>query len=167
MVHIKFTARPQTPIVSPKFTPMASKHAATISTERRETSAEKPEESLVGEPEVVSTEVASEQGVGSDQENQSEGSGDSETASDDGECMKIGAVAALAGISYDFSQSTFLEARLAFFESVNHYFLKGYGQLPGVESVPNPQENEAVVFEDFFVAGLHMPPHPVLMDILR
>jgi hypothetical protein len=33
-------------------------------------------------------------------------------------------------------------------------------------SVPDPQVNEAVVFEDFFTAGLHIPPHPVLMDIL-
>jgi hypothetical protein len=47
MVRIKFTARPRTPVVSPKFTPMASKDAAAVSTERRETSAEKPEEFLV------------------------------------------------------------------------------------------------------------------------
>jgi hypothetical protein len=33
--------------------------------------------------------------------------------------------------------------------------------------VPNPRPDEAVVFEDFFVAGLHMPPHLVLLDILR
>jgi hypothetical protein len=27
--------------------------------------------------------------------------------------------------------------------------------------------DEAVVFEDLFTAVLHMPPHPVLMDILQ
>jgi hypothetical protein len=27
--------------------------------------------------------------------------------------------------------------------------------------------NEAVVFKNFFAARLHMPPHPVLTDILR
>jgi hypothetical protein len=32
--------------------------------------------------------------------------------------------------------------------------------------VPEPWENEAVVFEDLFVVGLRMPPHPVLIDIL-
>jgi hypothetical protein len=32
--------------------------------------------------------------------------------------------------------------------------------------VPDPKENEAVVFEDFFVVGLHIPSHPVLLDIL-
>jgi hypothetical protein len=47
MVRIKFTARPRTPVISPKFTLMASKDATTVSTERRETSAEKSEESLV------------------------------------------------------------------------------------------------------------------------
>jgi hypothetical protein len=48
------------------------------------------------------TDAASEQGAGSDQENQSEGSDDSETTSGNGECMKIGAEVALAGINYDF-----------------------------------------------------------------
>jgi hypothetical protein len=48
-----------------------------------------------------------------------------------------------------------------------HYFPKGYGRPPGVESVPAPRAGEAIVFEDFFTAGLCMPPHPVLVDILR
>jgi hypothetical protein len=73
---------------------MALKDVIAVSMERRETSAEKPEESLVGELEVMSTKVASEQGAGSDQENQFE------------------------------------------------------------------------AFKDFFAAGLRMPPHPVLVDIL-
>jgi hypothetical protein len=52
-------------------------------------------------------------------------------------------------------------------ESLTRYFLKGYDRAPGAEYVPDPHENEAVVFEGFFVAGLRMPPHPVLLDILR
>jgi hypothetical protein len=47
-------------------------------------------------------EAALDQGAGSDQENQSKGSGDSETASDNGGRVKIGAETTLAGISYDF-----------------------------------------------------------------
>jgi hypothetical protein len=47
------------------------------------------------------------------------------------------------------------------------FFLKGFAQPLGVESVPIPKENEAVVFDDFFIAGLRIPPHPVLLDILR
>jgi hypothetical protein len=52
-------------------------------------------------------------------------------------------------------------------QSYTRYFPKGYCHPPGVESMPEPQANEAIVFEDFFVAGLEMPPHPVLVDILR
>jgi hypothetical protein len=36
-----------------------------------------------------------------------------------------------------------------------------------MESAPNPQEDEVVVFKDFFVAGLRIPPHLVLLDILH
>jgi hypothetical protein len=36
-----------------------------------------------------------------------------------------------------------------------------------VESVLAPRENEVVVFEDFFVASLRIPQHPVLLVILR
>jgi hypothetical protein len=32
--------------------------------------------------------------------------------------------------------------------------------------IPEPDDDEAVVFEEFFVAGLCMPPHPTLNDIL-
>jgi hypothetical protein len=39
-------------------------------------------------------------------------------------------------------------------------------QKPGEEVVPEPATDEAVMFEDFFAAGLWMPSHPVLIDIL-
>jgi hypothetical protein len=50
---------------------------------------------------------------------------------------------------------------------VSLYLRKGFAQLPGTESVPDPRENEAVVFEDFFAAGLCIPHHPILLDILH
>jgi hypothetical protein len=81
--------------------------------------------------------------------------------------VKIGAEAALAGTSYDFGQSTITKACIASLESFAHYFPKGYGRPPDVESVPVPHEKEAVVFKDFFVAGLCMPPHLVVLSILR
>jgi hypothetical protein len=34
------------------------------------------------------------------------------------------------------------------------------------ETVPESDNDEAVVYQDFFVAGLHMPPHPALADIV-
>jgi hypothetical protein len=46
------------------------------------------------------------------------------------------------------------------------YFLKGGVRAPGLKTVPEPDHNEVVVYEDFFVAGLCMPLHPTLTDIL-
>jgi hypothetical protein len=60
-----------------------------------------------------------------------------------------------------------MKARLASLESNGHYFPKGYGRSLGAESVLDPQPDEAVIFEDFFAAGFRIPPHPVLLDILR
>jgi hypothetical protein len=36
----------------------------------------------------------------------------------------------------------------------------------GEEVILEPAAEEVVVFEEFFAAGLRMPPHPVLTDIL-
>jgi hypothetical protein len=46
------------------------------------------------------------------------------------------------------------------------YFARDEARAPGAETVPEPRDNEAIVYEDFFVAGLRMPPHPALGDIL-
>jgi hypothetical protein len=151
----------------PQFLLRAFDEALEASVEHRETSTEQLEESQGGQQVIFLTEAASEQGAGSNQENQSDGSDSHETASDNDSRMKIGAEVALAGISYDFGKSGVTKVHIASLEGVAHYFLKGYGRTPGAESVPDPVENEVVVFKDFFSAGLHMPPHPVLLDILH
>jgi hypothetical protein len=46
------------------------------------------------------------------------------------------------------------------------YFPEGEGRAPGAETVPEPNGDEAIVYEDFFVADLRMPLHPTLADIL-
>jgi hypothetical protein len=46
------------------------------------------------------------------------------------------------------------------------YFSGGMGHELGEETVPEPNPDEVVVFEEFFTTGLRMPPHPVLADIL-
>jgi hypothetical protein len=46
------------------------------------------------------------------------------------------------------------------------YFAEGMGHEPRQETVPEPNPNEAVVFEEFFAASLRMPPHPVLSNSL-
>jgi hypothetical protein len=46
------------------------------------------------------------------------------------------------------------------------YFAEGSAREPGEEAVPEPGDDEAAVFEDFFSVGLRMPPHPALIEIL-
>jgi hypothetical protein len=130
--------------------------------EHRLSSTKQLEASLADERVVVSMEAASEQGAGSDEENPSDS-----FASDSGWHVKTRAKAALAGVSYDFRQSTMTKAHVTALESFACYFLKGFARPPGAESVLDHEENEAVPFEDFFVARLRIPPHPILLDILR
>jgi hypothetical protein len=52
-------------------------------------------------------------------------------------------------------------------ESFTHYFPKGYGRPSGAQFIPEPRANEVVIFDDIFIAGLRMPLHPVLVDILH
>jgi hypothetical protein len=46
------------------------------------------------------------------------------------------------------------------------YFMDGEARVPGDEAVSELDNDEVVVYEDFFVAGLRMPLHPALADIL-
>jgi hypothetical protein len=46
------------------------------------------------------------------------------------------------------------------------YFAEGEAREPGVKMISKPDGDEAVVYEDFFVAGLRMPLHPISGDIL-
>jgi hypothetical protein len=126
MVHIMFTTRSHTPVVSPKFGSMASDEVLAASADHREISTEKLEESLGGQQAIVLTEATSKQGARSNQDNRSEGSDDDETASDNSSRVKIGAEAALTGISYDFGKSGVTKALIASLENVTHYFPKGY-----------------------------------------
>jgi hypothetical protein len=103
----------------------------------------------------------------SDRESQSGDSEESESGSDTATHIKVAVAAALAGITFDFGQSTMTRTRLASLGNNSHYFIEGYARPPGVEYVLDPWPDEAVMFEDFFTTGLRMPPHLVLLDILR
>jgi hypothetical protein len=46
------------------------------------------------------------------------------------------------------------------------YFGSGVGRVPGAEEVPEP-EGELVVFEAFFAAGLRLPAHGFVAEVLR
>jgi hypothetical protein len=46
------------------------------------------------------------------------------------------------------------------------YFLEGEARALGAKTVPEPNGDEAVMYEDFFISGLCMLPHLALADIL-
>jgi hypothetical protein len=48
-----------------------------------------------------------------------------------------------------------------------HYFNKGDALAFREEVVPEPANDEEVVFKEFFTAGLRMPSRPTLADILH
>jgi hypothetical protein len=95
--------------------------------------------SLDDEQVLVSTEAVSEQGGGSDREDLSDSSGGSKNTSDSGSDMKIGVEATLVDVSYSFGQSIMMRACVTALESFARYFLKGFAQPPGTESVPDPR----------------------------
>jgi hypothetical protein len=137
MVHIKFTA-------------MALESVADVSMEHRESSTKKMDIGVTDEQAIVSTEATSERDVGSEDDNASNDTGDNGNASDNGGHVKIGAEAALVGISYDFGRSKVMRCRISDLENSFRFFSKGFARPLGVESIPVPKENEGVVFEDFF-----------------
>jgi hypothetical protein len=59
MVRVKFIAHPRTPVVSPRFSLMASETAADTSAERRESSAEQPDTSVADDQALTSMKVTS------------------------------------------------------------------------------------------------------------
>jgi hypothetical protein len=145
--------------------PASSYEVAEASTPQQEASTEQQEESLTDQQRGASTEAGSPCSAEIDRERQSGDSGDSETASNNSGHLKVSMVAALAGISYNFGPSKIMKTCIGSMESYARYFLKGYA--PDAESEPEPRVNEAVILEDFFAAGLRMPPHLVPMDILH
>jgi hypothetical protein len=131
MVHVKFTARQQTLIVSPRFSPMALDDALEVTMEQRESFAEQPEDSLVGQQTVASMEVSLSHEATSDNESQSGDFEEGESGSDIATRLKVAAEATLAGVTYDFGQSTMTKARLIVtphvskpHDYVNHMFMR-------------------------------------------
>jgi hypothetical protein len=67
--------------------------------------------------------------------------------------------------TYHFRSSTIIVGKIK--EIVEKsYFPEGEARTSGTDTVPEPDDDEAIVYEDFFVASLCMPPHPALADIL-
>ena len=70
-----------------------------------------------------------------------------------------------AGDSVDFGVSRMSSARVEDMQRLG-YFGGGVARAPGTEKVPEP-EGELVVFEAFFAAGLRLPAHRFVGEVLR
>jgi hypothetical protein len=66
---------------------------------------------------------------------------------------------------YYFGSSTITIGKIKEMEEKG-YFTEDEAHAPEAKTVPEPNNYEAVVYKDFFVPGLHMPPHPALANIL-
>jgi hypothetical protein len=69
------------------------------------------------------------------------------------------------GDTVEFGMSWISSVRVQDMQQLG-YFGSGVGSVPGVEEVPEP-EGELVVFEAFFTAGLHLPAHRFVAEVLR
>ena len=70
-----------------------------------------------------------------------------------------------AGDSVEFGVSRMTSARVEDMQRLG-YFGGGVARAPGTEEVPEP-EGELVVFEAFFAAGLRLPAHRFVGEVLR
>jgi hypothetical protein len=65
----------------------------------------------------------------------------------------------------EFGTSRILSGRVLEMQRLG-YFGNGVGRAPGAEEVPEP-EGELIVFEAFFAAGLRLPTHQFVAEVLR
>jgi hypothetical protein len=66
---------------------------------------------------------------------------------------------------YYFGSSTITVGKIKEIEEKD-YFLEGEARAPGAETMPELDNDKGMVYEDFFVAGLRMPPHPLQLHQL-
>jgi hypothetical protein len=70
-----------------------------------------------------------------------------------------------AGDTVDFGVSRMSSVRVQDMQQLG-YFGGGVARVPGTEEIPEP-EGELVVFEAFFAAGLCLPTHQFVGEVLR
>jgi hypothetical protein len=81
--------------------------------------------------------------------------GHDEGDSDEGSCTH----------SYYFGPLTIIVCRI--WEMIDQeYFIEGGARASGEETIPEPDSDKDVIFEEFFTIGLRIPPHPGIGDIL-
>jgi hypothetical protein len=69
------------------------------------------------------------------------------------------------GHTVEFGVSGISSARVQDMQQLG-YFGSGVGRVPGVEEIPEPK-GELVVFEAFFTAGLRLPAHRFVVEVLQ
>jgi hypothetical protein len=69
----------------------------------------------------------------------------------------------------DFGKSTVSEADMAMMTKLGYFREadKGLIRFGGEETIPKPENDEAVVFKSFFKAGLRFPLHGMIADVLE
>jgi hypothetical protein len=94
------------------------------------------------------------------------------TSDGEGPALSVGGADTSVGASnnensrmYYFGSSTITRGKIKKMVEQG-YFAEGEAREPGAETIPKPDDDEAIIYEDFFVTGLRMPPHPILGDIL-
>jgi hypothetical protein len=97
--------------------------------------------------------------AGSENEDAASGGGGSDDSAD------VDASGNESSHTYCLSMSTITLSRIREMAEKG-YFVEGEAWAAGEETILGPQEDEAVIFEDFFVVVSRMPPHPALADIL-
>jgi hypothetical protein len=86
-------------------------------------------------------------------------------ASSEGLSGTAAAAELLPGDTVEFGVSRISLARVQDMQRLG-YFGGGVGRVPGAEEVPEP-EGELVVFEAFFIAGLRLPVHRFVSEVLQ
>jgi hypothetical protein len=79
--------------------------------------------------------------------------------------VEVFVVLAAASHTFKFGPSIVMKGCIHELEKLK-YCAKGDGRAPGEETMSEPQQDEVVIFEDYIIVRLHMPPHPVLVEIL-
>jgi hypothetical protein len=88
------------------------------------------------------------------------------TGSSSGDTLSdLAATELQSGHTVEFGVSRISSVRMQDMHQLG-YFGNGIGHVPGAEEVPEP-EGELVVFEAFFTAGLRLPAHRFVAEVLQ
>ena len=68
--------------------------------------------------------------------------------------------------SFEFGLSRVTSSDLVDYAKAT-WFARDSTRLSGGETIPDPKDDEVVIFKEFFEAGLRFPPHPLVISVLK